>query len=105
MFNFFKTKITECFGVQFRSSNWSKVRKEFVKKNNTCSACGTKKKLEVHHILPFYLYPQLELDTKNLISLCRRHHLTFGHLMNYKSYNTTVKGDCDVYNHKIENRP
>ena len=105
MFDFFKSKITKYFGIQFRSSEWSKTRKEFIKENNCCSACGTKNKLEVHHILPFHLYPEFELDKTNLITLCKRHHLTFGHLMNFKSYNPTVVDDTKKYKFKVENRP
>lgn len=62
-----------------RSSTWSKVRDEFVMDNPVCSACNTKQNLNVHHIVPFAVRPELELDTTNLITLCREHHFKIGH--------------------------
>jgi hypothetical protein len=44
-----------------------------------CEACGTTAELNVHHIKPFHIYPELELDHTNLITLCRVHHFTIGH--------------------------
>ena len=70
-----------------RSSKWSKVRKEFVKLYPTCSVCGKKKGLEVHHEIPFHVRPDLELDTNNLVTMCRRHHFAIGHLEYWKAYN------------------
>lgn len=89
-----------------RSSVWVKVRKEHIKNNPTCAACGRNKKIEVHHIKPFHLYPELELDPDNLISLCDDPcHFIFGHLMNYRSWNINVVDDCKKYHEKIQNRP
>lgn len=89
-----------------RSYKWSKVRKEHLENNPTCAACGRNKKLEVHHIKPFHLNPELELDPNNLISLCDDPcHFVFGHLMNYQSWNEEVIEDCEKYYGKIKNRP
>ena len=52
-----------------RSSFWNEVRDEFVKENPKCAVCGSVK-IAVHHKLPFFLYPELELKKSNLISLC-----------------------------------
>jgi hypothetical protein len=49
--------------------------------------------LQVHHILPFHLNPQLELDPSNLITLCMGKlecHLIIGHGGDYKDYNPSV---------------
>ena len=62
---------------QKRSSSWSKVRREFME-NAACESCmrGSKRHmLEAHHIVPFHVAPDLELDPDNLICLCRRCHL------------------------------
>lgn len=70
-----------------RSSKWQKVRLNFVKKNPRCFICERNTDLHVHHIKPFHLYPELELDNKNLIVLCETHHLYYGHWSDWKSYN------------------
>lgn len=89
-----------------RSPKWSKVRKDHLKQNPCCAACGAKNKQEVHHIKPVHLFPDLELDVSNLITLCADPcHITFGHLMNFKSWNEDVSKDCSVYYNKIQNRP
>ena len=62
-----------------RSSKWSSVRNEFVSRNPFCAACGSRKDLNVHHVKPFHSNPELELDMKNLITLCREHHFRIGH--------------------------
>lgn len=62
-----------------RSAQWASVRNEFVSKNPSCAACGSRKDLNVHHIKPFHSNPELELDMKNLITLCREHHFRIGH--------------------------
>lgn len=90
----------------YRSPKWSFVRKEHLKHNNICAACGRDTKLEVHHIEPVHLNPDRELDPTNLITLCDNPcHFVFGHLMNYKSWNNNVINDCAVYLNKVKNRP
>jgi 5-methylcytosine-specific restriction protein A len=89
-----------------RSYKWTEVRKNHLKDNPTCIACGRDKKLEVHHKIPVHLNPELELDPANLVTLCADPcHLLFGHLMNYKSYNKLVIEDSSVYLSKVKNRP
>lgn len=83
-----------------RSNQWPKVRAAHLKDNASCALCGGKKKLEVHHIHPFHLHPELELDPKNLITLCESKangincHLFFGHLGNFKGVNPQVPKDA-----------
>jgi 5-methylcytosine-specific restriction enzyme A len=68
-----------------RSSKWPACRRRHLKKQPTCQACGcdVAKVLNVHHVKPFHLYPELELDAGNLITLCERGafncHWIFGH--------------------------
>jgi hypothetical protein len=68
-------------------------------------ACGYKgRKLQVHHIKPFHLHPNLELDPGNLITLCeargRDHHLLLGHLDAWDSYNEHVREDVKHFYRK-----
>lgn len=89
-----------------RSPKWSSVRKEHLTNNPVCAACGKNKKLEVHHIEPVHVNPDRELDPSNLITLCDNPcHITFGHLMDYKSWNTEVIKDSSAYLNKIKNKP
>jgi hypothetical protein len=62
-----------------RSDLWPETRAAFVAKNPACAACGKRIDLNVHHLIPFYLRPDLELVESNLITLCREHHFRVGH--------------------------
>ena len=94
-----------------RSGQWPTVRKIHLLSEPTCRLCGGSAKLEVHHIEPFHLHPGLELDPNNLITLCEELkdglncHLAFGHLGNFKSYNTSVVLNATVWAKKIKERP
>jgi 5-methylcytosine-specific restriction endonuclease McrA len=93
-----------------RSSRWSKIRKEHLKKQPNCTACGGNKALEVHHIKPFNSNPELELNPNNLITLCEAKnngvncHLLFGHLGNFKSINPNSVEDSATWLSKIKGR-
>lgn len=76
-----------------RSSRWDEVRDTFLESHPACAACGSTKKLQVHHIMPFHLYPELELEENNLIVLCmdvNECHLGIGHGGSFRSYNPKV---------------
>lgn len=89
-----------------RSPKWTSVRKEHIKNYPTCAACGSSKNLDVHHIIPYHINPSLELDPNNLITLCSKYcHFTFGHFMDWKSWNINVKKDAEKYLILKNNRP
>lgn len=92
-----------------RSARWPGVQKTFLKQNPVCSVCSTKgnvlNPLNVHHKQPFHVKPELELDPKNLITLCRKHHFLFGHLMKWASWNVDVEVDSATWRLKIKDRP
>src|SRR6056300_1305890 len=91
---------------QGRSYTWSKVRKEHLKRNPECAACGRKDDLEVHHIVPYHVDPNRELDPSNLITLCGKYcHFVFGHFMDWKSWNENVIRDCTLHRLGKSNRP
>lgn len=76
---------------------------------NVCAVCGKKKSwklsLQVHHIVPFSVNPDLELEPSNLITLCGDHHLWVGHLGWFQSWNPNVVEDAQAMNDRIMNRP
>lgn len=90
-----------------RSSRWLQIRKEYIKNNPYCRCCGGKDKLEVHHKKPFWLFPKLELEFSNLITLCEKKlcHFTIGHLYSWKSYNPNIDKDIEIWNRKVAERP
>ena len=85
-----------------RSSAWPKLEHAFRAQFPTCAACGTNVKIQIHHIQPFHIHPELELDPKNLITLCmsqKQCHLRLGHLQNYSWFNETIRSDAaEVFN-------
>jgi hypothetical protein len=94
------------FTGQARSSQWAKVRAQYLERWNYCAACGRKDKLEVHHITPVFADPSRELEIDNLITLCRPVcHFLYGHLNNWKSYNIKVRQDAAYILSRITSRP
>jgi len=93
---------------------WPRAERKHLKLQPCCQACkpGTNLefKVQVHHIFPFHYAvalgrPDLELDDRNLITLCETeaghpaddHHLLIGHLGNFKLGNLHVVQDCQAY--------
>lgn len=96
------------FSKKPRSSMWRKVRAEHLKIYNACMACGGRVSLEVHHLMPYQIAPELELDHDNLITLCEgrsRCHWIVGHLLNWRSYNPNAKADALAFFNKVKDRP
>ncbi len=107
MMNWLLNLFSRNFGGR-RHRNWGKVRKRHLTVYPNCSVCGKKKFLISnipHHIKPFHLFPEKELDMDNLITLCRTHHFLFGHLNYWRSYNPKVVEDCKNWAIKIFQRP
>ena len=92
-----------------RSSEWRRIRNEFLQEYPECFVCKRKENLIVHHQKPFHLFKELELEKSNLVSLCESAgmncHITYGHLGNFKSYNPEVKNDLLIWRKKVEERP
>jgi len=91
-----------------RSGSWTKVRNDFIKLHPACMVCGITKYLEVHHCIPVHLDKDLELCPHNLITLCEgpcNCHFVWGHLLNWKSYNPSIREDARIFAEKILRRP
>ena len=96
--------IATVFGGTPRSSQWTKVRNDFIKDHNKCECCGSKNKLQVHHVEPFCVAPERELDPTNLITLCSRCHLLIGHCGWWQTYNPELYKGVDYIKSMIRNR-
>lgn len=114
IFDFFESatlKLTDTIsGVPFsknRSSKWPQARRDYLKEHPVCEITGETKNLDVHHIVPFHVRPDLELLPSNMITLTRRKgiHFIFGHLLNWKSWNENIDQDAEMWRNKILNRP
>ena len=88
-----------------RSGKWPAVRAAHLKREPCCQLCGTTDNVEVHHIQPVHLFPELELGESNMLSLCRPHHFLFGHYLLWSSYNPQCREDCADWRLKIRHRP
>lgn len=93
-----------------RSTKWASVRQLFVKSHPKCMACGCRvlRLLNVHHVRPFHLFPELELNPHNLITLCEgagcNCHFAFGHLLNWRAYNLDVAADATRFHYAVKHR-
>ena len=106
--NWFKQDIEPISGKP-RSPKWDSVRKNHLKKNAVCEICGGSLNLNVHHILPFHIRPELELEESNLITLCEKSHIAgmnchfiFGHFGRWTDYNPKVREISKLYNSTYE---
>lgn len=78
-----------------RSPRWRSLELATLRANPTCGACPNKSHLQVHHIFPFHLHPELELDPDNLVVLCEAPgqdcHLLIGHSGTFAGFNPDVR--------------
>lgn len=85
-----------------RSPRWASVREAHLRSHPVCALCGSSIRLNVHHIQPFHLYPEKELDPTNLVTLCESEnwgfqcHLIVGHGGNFRYENKNVLEDIFV---------
>lgn len=91
-----------------RSKDWPKVRRSVLARQKSCEATGITKGLEVHHIQPFHLFPELELEESNLIVLTEwatfNSHFWIGHGGDWRAYNPHVRADAAQMLERIKNR-
>jgi 5-methylcytosine-specific restriction enzyme A len=92
--------------AHLRSPEWRRVEKQHLAKEPECQWCGAKVKVQVHHIAPFHLAPGLELEPRNLITLCEEGgdlncHFIHGHNKDWHSFNDRIREDCDGHHNPI----
>ena len=87
------------------SPKWPRVRKKWLQEHPNCAICGTNISLNVHHIKPFHLFPELELDPNNFITLCEGKvhtcHYVYAHMYNWEMFNPTIKEDAVIWSQKF----
>ena len=84
--------------VNFRSSYaWKKKRREIkALYADKCAICGSTENLQVHHIVPITILPELKLDNNNLIPLCERcHTLAHSGILNQTKLKSNIIRDAD----------
>lgn len=88
-----------------RSHRWPAVRRGHLAAHPFCEACGRAKDLDVHHVRPFHLYPELELVGDNLMTLCRTCHWVFGHCgVSWSCYNPLAREEAIIHLASVVNR-
>ena len=89
-----------------RSPKWKAIRAEHLKNHPSCEACGAKKGVVPHHVVPVHVDPSRELDASNLVSLCESAtfncHLFFGHLKRWDRHNINVVEDARSWRARID---
>ena len=93
------TLVAARYGIA-RSAKWPAAERAHVARSPHCTACRRPGlRVEVHHIFPFHFCvclgrADLELDERNLVTLCPEHHLLLGHFDDYESMNLRVRGEA-----------
>ncbi len=87
-------RVARRYGLR-RSPKWRAVARDHLVVQPCCVSCASRRELNVHHIFPFHFCvhlgrADLELDHRNLITLCASHHLLLGHLDDFESANLSV---------------
>lgn len=102
-----KVELASIEAAHPRSPQWATVRHAHIVANPNCIVCGKggdHEELNVHHIKPYHLFPDLELEPTNLVTLCNYslHHLWFGHFGNFRlGYNLNVVQDAAEFIKKM----
>lgn len=91
-----------------RSPQWPALRDRWIA-GRCCAVCGANKFVEAHHIIPFEIAPEKELDEANLVPLCSDDHgcdchLLFGHLGSFLCYNPDILKDIGYMQLRINQR-
>jgi len=73
----------------------NKAKRLYIKDNRQCVLCGCTRNLEVHHIIPVSVCPELACEPLNFMTLCDtgNHgcHCHFGHLGAFIRFNPRLQ--------------
>lgn len=92
-----------------RSPKWSALSSKVIAKaGGICAACGRVHQPNAHHIKPFNVFPELELEESNIIVLGEggtiNCHLWIGHNGRWDTYNPDVVEDCRQFREMLAGR-
>jgi 5-methylcytosine-specific restriction endonuclease McrA len=87
----------------FKRSKIARLRNFVYNRDNyTCTHCGkTKTYLHAHHIIPFWVKPEAFLDVDNLVTLCKICHRDYGHLQNWRLFNSALITDTILIRYSL----
>lgn len=88
-----------------RSPHWRSFEKDLIEKQPYCSFCGEEApstQLVGHHIVPFHLNKDLELDPNNILIVgetCTtgHHHLLLCHFGNFRKWNPDARKLSEIF--------
>lgn len=60
--------------ANYKDQRWLELRRRYLQMHDHCDKCGSREKLQVHHIIPVRLAPSLFLEINNLMTLCESCH-------------------------------
>lgn len=92
-----------------RSPDWLAVRGAHLTIDPVCRVCGGNVMLNVHHIKPFHLFPELEKVESNLITVCEgahglNCHFVVGHCLDWSAYSPDVVRRAAVWGRMLRAR-
>lgn len=79
-----------------RDHRWPAASKAFLI-GKVCAGCGRQDSLATHHVKPFHLFPDLEMEPANWIPLCESPlacHFALGHLGNWSEWCPEVREEA-----------
>lgn len=92
-----------------RSPHWSTTRAAHLNHEPACQWCSGVTSVEVHHIKPFHIHPELELADANLITMCeaigRQCHLRMAHRGNWKDFDPNIRARCTARHREKSGAP
>lgn len=96
---------SDVYGAAPRSPRWPAARRKHLQTSPRCEACERDTSIEVHHVIPYHIAPDLELAPGNLMTLCQDCHFIFGHYSDWRSHNVTVRVDAAAWIERVRCRP
>lgn len=95
-----------------RSPKWPAFEKRIIEAHPFCSFCGqieSKVKLVGHHIQPYHLHPDLELEESNILVVgetCTtgNHHLLLCHYGNWSKWNPDARHLAELFLKNIQEK-
>ena len=79
-----------------RLSSVKRTMRQYLEDHPACELTGRTKNLQVHHLVPVSVAPDLAGDYDNLITLAKPVHFWIAHGGNWKNYMTNIRELVDL---------